>query len=182
MKKNTVLLIISMFLISSCGYGDFGKYDIDLDESNSANIISINDTIKSIYVKYHHKTGVIDTVKEVGNSVIINGYIEQGNYDGVFLLVKQKPIDSICECISDCLDDKYPPSNNRSSYKLCEDAFKKYDKYLYWIILVKTDDVYGPFEKDEYLEMCKKLNVPEDLINQKKKLIYKIFDNINTKP
>jgi hypothetical protein len=175
MKKYILLLFVSLFILS-CKHNHYENYVITLDSKN-INVLSLNikDSLKLVIRKKKSQ----DTVILYNESIVISGYVEQANFDGFFLLVKQKPIDSICECNYECYNEKY---GHDISFDYCEKAFKKYDKYLYWIILVKTDDVYGPFEKDEYLEMCKKLNVPEDLINQKKKLIYKIFDNINTKP
>ena len=175
MKLKIFILITITVLLNSCGYGDYGKYSSDLDNI-SANVIDVSDEIDSIIVKYHSKNS-IDTVILYDNWIVIKGYVEQVNINENFILVKQKPIDSICACVHDCYKnfDLY-------GFQNCHDEFKKYDKYLYWVIIVKTDDIYVPLEKQDYLELCENLNVPNELVNKKKNFRDRTFDNINSKP
>ena len=176
--KNFFIFTLVVLLFYSCGYEDFDKYTLTIDNSSTANILVVADDIDSISIKFHHKN-TIDTLIWYKNWTVIKGYVEQVNYDEKFLLIKQKPLDSICECIHECWNKK---TGKGLTWKICENAFEDYDKYLYWIIIVKTDDVYGPFEEEEYLQKCKILGVPSELIKKKKKRRDVILDNINSKP
>jgi hypothetical protein len=186
MRRYFLFGFIILYFLISCNKENYhyGNYVFSLDESTSANIIEVEQTEDTMVIKFHRQN-IIDTVIKNPEyyCLIVPGYVEQANHDNNFVIVKQKPLDSICECVRECLDLKYPPSKDRSSYKLCEEAFKRYNKYLYWIIVLESDDVYGPLEKEQYLQKCKELGVPKELIEQKKKLIDIFFDDyINTKP
>lgn len=101
---------------------------------------------------------------------IIQGHIVDYANDEDFLLADQKPIDSILgkEITIYSKDGRY--SYSRREY----DTVHQYDaywrmldfspvKHQYWIMKIKTADIYGPFSYLEYLDMRKQLGVPSTL-------------------
>lgn len=101
---------------------------------------------------------------------IIRGHIVDYSYDDDFLLAQQKPIDSILgkEITYYHEDGSYWYS--RREY----DTVSRYDDYWrmldhspvpnqYWIMNIKTADIYGPFSYLDYLDMKKQLSVPPAL-------------------
>ena len=102
---------------------------------------------------------------------IIRGHIVDYTCDGDFLLADQKPIDSILgkEITLYSKDGRY--SYSRREY----DTVNQYDAYWrmldnspvihqYWIMVVKTADIYGPFSYEDYLEVKQQLGVPPTLL------------------
>lgn len=107
---------------------------------------------------------------------IIRGHIVDYAYNDGFLLADQKPIDSILgkEITIYSKDGRY--SYSRREY----DTVNQYDAYWkmldnspvihqYWIMVVKTADIYGPLSYEDYLDMKKQLGVPSTLMLKREK-------------
>lgn len=109
-------------------------------------------------------------------STIIKGHIIDNISNENYLLAEQKPIDSILG-----KEITIYSKDGRNSYSRREyDTVHQYDAYWkmldnspvihqYWIMAVKTADVYGPFSYEDYLDMKKQLGVPSTLMLKREK-------------
>jgi hypothetical protein len=104
------------------------------------------------------------------NSYIVYGHILKYSFDSTFVLVVEKPRDSILEC-----SGTVPKMTKRK----CDEAFEKSTFKQYWIIN-KTEEsnysydsirkvaiysnVYGPYKKEEYFKKRKELGVSDNLV------------------
>ncbi|MBI4945228.1 MAG: DUF3997 domain-containing protein [Bacteroidetes bacterium] len=135
-------LILSVMLITSCserGNVDLGgKYRL----IHSANFIDM------VIVKEY-------------NEVAIHVHILSYAFDSTFILAAQRPRDSV-PGIETMTHDKY------------DEVFEKSTFRQYWIIdktkesvfdeaTKKYSNVYGPFQKEEYLQKREELGVPQEL-------------------
>jgi len=99
------------------------------------------------------------------NDVMVMGLILNYTFDSTFIIVSQRPWDSI-------------PNIRTMKYSEATEAFEKSTFRQYWIINKKEKDVYsydsisrlatysnvyGPFKKEEYLKKRKELGVPDKL-------------------
>jgi len=99
------------------------------------------------------------------NTVVIGPSIIEYAFDSIFVIVYQRPWDSI-------------PNIRTMNYKGSNEAFEKSMFRQYWIInkkekseytldilskLARYSNVYGPFKKEQFLSKCKELNVPDSL-------------------
>lgn len=100
------------------------------------------------------------------NTLIIKETILEYAFDTTFILVSQRPWDSI-------------PNIRTMNYKKSNEAFEKSTFLQYWIINKKLksefsmdklskrtrySNVYGPFKKEEFLRKKEELRVPKELI------------------
>lgn len=96
---------------------------------------------------------------------IIEGHIVDHARDDDFILANQQPIDSIL--------GKYITDSHGVYRREHDTVHQYYDRLLmlktshaihqYWILKIKTADVYGPFSYLDYLDMKKQLGVPSTL-------------------
>lgn len=189
-KDLFVLIVIALFLIGcnrfpnnfSIGVGrsDFENCnDVHLCNGDTISWAQTGDSCcyfesEGKFFNYHQK----DTVRKkfvISDSgiygTIIRGHVVDYSRNGKYLLVDQKPIDSILgkEITIYSKDGRY--SYSRREY----DTVNQYDAYWrmldnspvihqYWIIVIKTADVYGPYSYKDYLNMRQQLGVPPTLI------------------
>lgn len=99
------------------------------------------------------------------NVVAVHGHVLDYAFDSTFIIVAQRPRDSVPEC-----NGKIPGMTLKKS----QEAFEKSNFSQYWIIdktkdfrfdeMTKTfSNVYGPFKNQEYIFKRNKLNVPTEL-------------------
>lgn len=103
-------------------------------------------------------------------ATIIKGHIVDYSRNDDYLLIDQKPIDSILgEYITHYYDDgsfwyemrEYDTIGNyKKKMKMIEDS----PIHQYWILNIKTADVWGPFSYEKYLDMKKQLGIPPTLM------------------
>lgn len=98
-------------------------------------------------------------------TVFIYGHILDYAFDPTFIVVVERPRDSVPECtgtISGMTKNK------------CDEAFEQSTFKQYWIINKKErsefnevtkiySNVYGPFQKQEYLQKREELGIPKEL-------------------
>ena len=176
MRFKYSFIIINLFFYScQSNWGDFNGYNLEYDSSldyylilNKGEPILASDTKteitkKGVKVQFHKPNEIIDTLIIGKGYKIINSFIDKNkiNADLNFILVAQKPLEEICEC-NDCVYEKFP-NKAISSYELCLKALRKFNKYKYWIVNKNTNDIYGPYDKKQYLAKRKELNVPKSL-------------------
>lgn len=100
------------------------------------------------------------------NSYLVYGHILEYTFDSTFIIVAERPRDSVPECTE---------SMPGTTLKKCDKAFEKSTFRQYWIIDKRQESIfdehkktysnaYGPFNKEGYLGKLKELNVPKKLI------------------
>jgi hypothetical protein len=106
------------------------------------------------------------------NTVLIKGNVLQYNHDSIFIIAYQNPRDSVCECNLSCFEKM--ATYDKKTYSRCTEAFDKSILRKYWIInkigqikfeaITQThSNVFGPYNKEEYLQKRKELNVNNSL-------------------
>jgi hypothetical protein len=113
-------------------------------------------------------------LKDSSNNILINPVIEFFRSDSNYVIIKQNPIDSICECNIDCLEK----SGRSLKYQIsaCKYAIKHSVIRLYWVVEIRKNrrldvitksytNIYGPFKKEELYDTLKSLEVSDYLIN-----------------
>lgn len=158
------LILFILIFYSGCipGSEDLGGgyvlgYNNTLDR-----VIQINSSKGGITLTYYEDSNKI--VKYFSNEDwIVDSYVSKAVYNDEFILIDQKPIDSICECNQKCLEIKYKNQKNLSSYQLCEDAIKNATVHLFYIIDKNRNILYGPMSKNSFNTYLKNLNVDKNL-------------------
>ena len=164
------------------GRSDTGHYnDVHLNDGDTISWVpTVNHCCyvesEGKYFHYHEE----DTVRTAfiacdswSYGTIIGGHVVDFLRDEKYLLVDQKPIDSI-------LGKEIIIYDNNGNYKQTIREFDNvhnyqwdaYEKWLeespaihqYWILVINTADVYGPFSYEDYLDMKQKLGVPPTLM------------------
>jgi len=171
----TLTLFFLLILNQSCdkvinenyileGDAEYG-YVLVLNKTNTTgfHIFGDNNKIykKGVRVKYHNKTAIsenIDTVFLWKGCPVISAHIEELKVDSSFALIDQKPLDSIWGIY----DDGHRP-NKMLRPNDSDNQINKSNFHCYWIIQTKTDDVFGPFTKSEYLNKRNALKIPKKL-------------------
>lgn len=170
-----------MFLLvclTSCHFGvtDYGGYSLSENpEYGSDLIITYADTIsyhqwddgtrslqKGVFLKYIYNNK-IDTLFIWEGSTVIEAYINDINFDSSFIIVDQKPLDSIWEPMVNV--DSAPKrekqfDNSRGALNYLENS----NIHSFWIINKVLKEVYGPMQKHEYEKKRVELKVSQDLV------------------
>jgi len=116
---------------------------------------------KGTVMQYHYN-GAVDTVRKWGPSSVIKSHVNRKISDETFILVEQKPLDSIfgeIVRVNNGLSRPNMPKLNADADKMLDDSNIK----KYWIINKKTDDIYGPYSWEYYQQKRRELLIPEDL-------------------
>jgi hypothetical protein len=162
--------LLSVFFIISCST-DWRNYGGYMMESSSKLdyfiVLDKADTIiengwKGVYINYH-KDDTLKTYFLGKGGKIIDSYVDDVCFNEKFIIVSQKPLDSICECNSKCGSNKYENWDKLATYKLCKKALKKSTFHNYWIINKNKNELFGPFTPDKYIEIKNNLKIPENL-------------------
>ena len=91
-------------------------------------------------------------VKDNGYSLVkIPGHILFYGHNKNFIIACQKPADSIYNFKEGLVYDKRMDKIYNTKYN------------QFWVLELKDDSLYGPLDKNEYLAMRKKLDIPEGL-------------------
>ena len=89
------------------------------------------------------------------NTYIINGNITKYNCDSIFIIIEQKPRDSII--------NKYIYEGSKITFNQLKKIYNESTFYQYWIINKTSHSVYGPYKYNNYLAKRKEFGVPESL-------------------
>lgn len=84
------------------------------------------------------------------NTIVIQQHVLEYKYDSVFVLVAQRPFNSIS-------------GRDTMTYSEFNKEFKNSTFKQYWIIDKTQDNVYGPLLKKEYIKKRRELDVSEEL-------------------
>lgn len=174
-------LIIVLFLLTclySCNMRtkDYGGYILSENPEYGENlIITYSDTSayhhwdngtrslqKGVFLKYISKNK-IDTLFIWEKSTVIEAYINDINYDSVFIIVDQKPLDSIW---GPMVNVNSTPKREKQFNNANEaiDYLENSNIHSFWIIDKKKKEVYGPMQKHEYEEKREELKIPKELV------------------
>lgn len=123
---------------------------------------------KGMIIHYHITDDSIRDFFAEEETGIINPHVHECVKDSSFMLIDQKPMDSVFgEYIRIYYNDndylfrrKYDTMGNYNGTML---MMENSNIHSYWIIGIKTADVYGPLTFDQYLSKKDELGVPEDL-------------------
>ena len=117
----------------------------------------------TVYTKF-----VMESGPDYGT--IISGHIDESVKDSVFLLADRKPLDSIFGPLQTL---PCPFDSNSTFLGRPKEPLTNYDDYWrmvkdsqyhdYWILNLKTSDVYGPLTFDQYLTKKEELRVSRNL-------------------
>ena len=121
-------------------------------------------------LKYHSFDGKVDSVYSWGGSSVIGSCIVKYGIDNIFFIVEQKSLNDVfgeLKSVGNGLKRDKKPSTIREMQKM----IKNCDCSKFWIVNKYTDDIYGPYTWDEYIQKRKELGVS-------KKLVLKTNENI----
>lgn len=185
MKIKLVTIALCIVTLFSCNTSNKYKYSVGLSDDyppcNDVHLIK-GDTIiwtptspcsREVLGKFFHyhdgdsvRTELLWNTNE-WYAPIIEGHIVDYAKNDCYLLADQKPLDSIL--------GGYVHDGNGRYHGLREyDTTMNYNQlkkqledtpttHQYWIMVVKTADVYGPFSYEDYIDMKNKLGVPPTL-------------------
>lgn len=177
MKK---ILIVLFFLVGfySCKLGmkDYGGYTLSENPEYGEDLtLSYADTSayhqwadgsrslqKGVFLKYI-SSNKIDTIFCWVGSSVITTYIVDINYDSNFIIMDQKPLDSIWGLV---VNIDYRPDREKQ-FENAREAIEYLENskiHNFWIINKKLKEVYGPMQKREYAERRKELKIPKELV------------------
>lgn len=171
------ILIIGIVLIQKFYFNklvDFEGYSIESMSAMQYYIVLSNngntfcrDPNGNMYtgrnLKFISMKGEIDTMCMGIGATIIDSYVNDVSNDDLFILVDQKPLDSICEFNDSCGRKKYKDWDDLPHYPIALKALKQSIIHDYWIIEKKNDNIYGPLSKESYFKKKQDLKVPNSL-------------------
>ncbi len=94
------------------------------------------------------------------NTFIIDRDITKFDFDSIYIIAKQKPIDEIWK----------KTNVSGMTYEKRRAIFKKSTLYYYWIINKKRDYIYGPLTKERYQELKDSLSIHLELKNMHERI------------
>jgi len=179
MKKYFYIFIIGI-LISSCSLKTsyFGEgYELSENPEYGENLVisradttfyhiwsNGNKTLQNgVLVKFHSSQNIIDSLFIWKGTTVIPSYIDEVKFDSLFIIVVQKPLNKIWGEFFTDANGTYRRSNMPNKSHIAEKKLKESKIHYYWIIRKRTDDVYGPLNRDEYLKKRKELGVSNEL-------------------
>lgn len=118
---------------------------------------------KGVVLKYHSFNGDVDSIYSWGGGEVISSCIVKYGIDSTFFIVEQKPLNDIfgkLENVGNELLRNNKPINILGMKIMLKDC----NCSKYWIINKLTDDVYGSYKWEEYVQKRKELGVSEELI------------------
>lgn len=169
-------LIFLIIINSSCvNFDNYDGYEKVQDtELGSSLTLSKFDTVvfttdgegirskqKGVFIKYH-KRNQTDTIFIWYGTDVIVSHVNEIKGDKMFLLIDQKPLDSIFGKYVRYGDYNIRP-NKPERYDEVVEKLKNSNIHQYWIIDKGSNDVYGGYSELEYLRMRKSLKVSEKL-------------------
>ena len=184
-KSATHIIVIPLIFIScfSCTrskdtfireFDEEGLYEIQLLNGDTLcippHLINYYDAPmkKGMFIHYHITGDSIRDFFAVEGTGIIHSHVHEYVKDSTFMLIDQKPMDSVFgEYIRIYYNDndyffrrKYDTtSNSKDRWFMMENS----NVHSYWIIVIKTANVYGPLTFDQYLTKKEELEVTENL-------------------
>jgi hypothetical protein len=117
---------------------------------------------KGVFLKYI-SNNKIDTLFIWEGSIVIEAYINDINYNSVFIIVDQKPLDSIWGPMVN-VDSTPKRKKQFDNARQAIDCLENSKIHNFWIIDKKMKEVYGPMQKHEYEKKREELKIPRNLV------------------
>jgi hypothetical protein len=117
---------------------------------------------KGVFFKYIFKNK-IDTLFIWEGSTVIEAHINDFKYNSSFIIVDQKPLDSIWGPMINVNNTPKREKQFDNANKAIL-SFENSNVHTFWIINKVSKEVYGPMQKYEYLKKRKELMIPEELV------------------
>lgn len=158
-------ILLSLIFYSGCipGPQDLGNgYVLGYNTNSLDRVIQINSPSGGIKITYYKSKDTIETYFK-NEDWIVDSYVTDAVYDEKFILIDQKPIDSICECNQKCLEKKYKNWNDLPTYKMCKDAIENSNTHLFYVIDKIKNILYGPMSKDDLNNKIGQLHIDNKL-------------------
>lgn len=117
---------------------------------------------KGVILNYHTLSGKTERVYSWGGGQVVGSCIVRYGVDENFFIVEEKPLDEVFGEVKktrDRLIRKKMPSTVLEMKTL----LKHCNCSRFWIINIKKDDIYGPFDFGTFLQKRIELNVPIEL-------------------
>ncbi|MFC5271533.1 hypothetical protein [Adhaeribacter terreus] len=179
MRLSSLLLLVFLAGLSSCdnSSNDYKKLQdtylgdvICLEREDTTFYSYSSDSTKAYLrkgtiVKYHSKEKV-DTSYHWGESVVVKSHVDKMVKGDTFILAIQKPLDSIFGVYNTDINDEgfmYGRPKMPDQHDIAEIQLKVSKVKFYWIINQKTNDIYGPLSRNEFLIKRNELGVPDKL-------------------
>lgn len=130
MKKIIIITFLSL-LIGSCKDNSIEKnYELDVNSNNEIQLIN------------KQKSGNGYDVISISGHILFYGHSKD------YIIAIQKPLDSI-----------YNSNENLKYDEMMKKVFES-NFNQFWILKVKNDSLFGPYQKSEYLKIREKIGVP----------------------
>ncbi len=133
MKRIIILSFLSILLVSCKDNSIEKNYELDYNPNEEINLVN------------KQKSGIGYNIISIPGHILFYGHSKD------YIIVIQKPSDSI-----------YNFNENLKYDKMMEKVFKS-NFNQFWILKVKNDSLFGPFQKAEYLKKRKEIGVPDNL-------------------
>lgn len=175
LKKYVFFWGLALMLFScDSNWGEYGGYKMDydskleyyivLDKADTTCVNSLGYSHKGSQITFYRDSCTTDTICLAKGAIVIETFVNEVVFDSSFVLVDQKPLDKICECNVDCLREKYNrEAYTATSFDFCKEGLEKSSIHDYWIIKKKTDEIYGPLSRVDYLKKREVFGVPDEL-------------------
>lgn len=189
MKYAFILLLAFSLFSCETNWGKYDGYALDYDSAldyyiilDKGEVISAADTDterkkKAVLVTFHNDPDKVDSLLLGRGAIIIESFVNNVIHNSDFVLVDQKPLDSVCECNEQCIQEKYKGRSDLNTYNHCKGALENSTFHQYWIIKKNVNQIYGPLSKEKFLQKRKELGVPEELkfMSKWKRMIKSFF-------
>lgn len=177
MRKLIIVLILLNGLYScKIGIKDYGGYILSENPEYGENLtLSYADTSayhqwedgsrslqKGVFLKYI-SSKKIDTLFIWEGSIVLEAHINDINYDSIFIIVDQKPLDSIWGPMVN-IDSTPKREKQFSNAREAIDYLENSNIHNFWIINKNLKEVYGPMQKHEYEKKREELKIPKELV------------------
>lgn len=179
--KKLLLYFSILFILTSCnnykeenrGYylkedPEFGdRLVIDKEDTTFFRFIGSNNEKKilqnGVVLKYHLSDGKLDSQYSWGEGTVVQSCIVKYAVDDTFFIVEQKALDDIFGELK-IVGNEVKRNKMPSTVIEMKIMLNQSDCSKFWIINIKTNDIYGPFVFDEFVQKRKELGVSDELI------------------
>lgn len=105
------------------------------------------------YRAFYNAREDLSMIDRKGKYVLYGAILDYAR-DEEFILIAERPRDQVYEC----------SGKGVFTTRECDKAFEKSSYIQYWIIDKSQEEaIYGPYQKEEYLQKRRKLNIAESL-------------------